>query len=217
MAEQHLQHRVYIVGTNSLQNELLISYLVKETGFHFVNKQKVEDVVLANPVNGLKSLVVFDCLGNGENEVWANTGLEAVSQSECALLALLNVEQGKGLEKEAISRGVRGLFYINESPDLLAKGILHIFDGELWYSRKIISQCLLEKGKAFKHPLQSSVRLSGREREILVEITSGASNQEIANTLFVSQHTVKTHIYNIYKKINVTSRLQAMLWAAKHL
>jgi len=47
MAEKHLQHRVYIVGTNSLQNELLISYLAKETGYHFINKQKVEDVVLA--------------------------------------------------------------------------------------------------------------------------------------------------------------------------
>jgi len=217
MAEQHLQHRVYIVGTNSLQNELLISYLAKETGFHFINKQKVEDVVVAESANELKSLVVFDCLGNGESEVWANTGLEAVSRSERVLVALLNVEQEKGLEKEAISRGIRGLFYINESPDLLVKGISHIFAGELWYSRKIISQCLVERGKAFKHPLQSSAKLSGREREILIEITSGASNQEIANALFVSQHTVKTHIYNIYKKINVTSRLQAMLWAAKHL
>lgn len=41
----------------------------------------------------------------------------------------------------------------------------------------------------------------------------GASNIDIANALFVSENTVKTHLYNVFKKINVKNRLQAMMWA----
>jgi DNA-binding CsgD family transcriptional regulator len=48
-------------------------------------------------------------------------------------------------------------------------------------------------------------------------ISVGAKNEEIADKLFISPNTVKTHIYNIFKKIDVPNRLQAALWAAKHL
>jgi DNA-binding CsgD family transcriptional regulator len=48
-------------------------------------------------------------------------------------------------------------------------------------------------------------------------IITGLKNEEIANRLYISAHTVKTHIYNIFKKINVPNRLQAALWAAKNL
>ena len=63
----------------------------------------------------------------------------------------------------------------------------------------------------------SESNLTPREVEILDVLASGAKNEEIANRLFISPHTVKTHLYNIYKKIHVGDRLQAVLWAAKHL
>lgn len=59
--------------------------------------------------------------------------------------------------------------------------------------------------------------LTNREKEILDLIAAGLSNQQIADELFISPHTVKTHLHNIFKKINVKRRLQAALWAAKHL
>jgi DNA-binding CsgD family transcriptional regulator len=48
-------------------------------------------------------------------------------------------------------------------------------------------------------------------------VVSGATNEEIAARICISPHTVKTHIYNIFKKIKVPNRLQAALWAAKNL
>ena len=62
-----------------------------------------------------------------------------------------------------------------------------------------------------------NVQLTPREREILEQIAQGASNRQIADGLYISPHTVKTHLHNIFQKIDVTGRLQAALWAAKHL
>jgi LuxR family transcriptional regulator of csgAB operon len=59
--------------------------------------------------------------------------------------------------------------------------------------------------------------LTPREIEIVSMIAAGAANAHIADKLCISSHTVKTHIYNIFKKINVPNRLQAALWAAKNL
>ena len=48
-------------------------------------------------------------------------------------------------------------------------------------------------------------------------VAEGEMNTEIAQKLYISRHTVKSHLYNIYKKIKVTNRLEAALWANKNL
>ena len=59
--------------------------------------------------------------------------------------------------------------------------------------------------------------LTHREIEILTMIAHGAPNSLIADQLCISPHTVKTHIYNIFKKIEVPNRLQAAFWAIKNI
>ena len=55
--------------------------------------------------------------------------------------------------------------------------------------------------------------LTDREREVLVEIAHGLSNQEIADKLFISLPTVKTHVAHILQKINARDRVQAVVFA----
>ena len=118
----------------------------------------------------------------------------------------------------ALDRGVRGFFYVEDSIAQLPKGVRVILDGELWVSREITTQYILEKKEILPSATKmGSSILSRREIEILAMVTGGATNEEIAKKLYISPNTVKTHVYNIFKKINVPNRLQAALWAVKNL
>lgn len=59
--------------------------------------------------------------------------------------------------------------------------------------------------------------LTRREQEILIQLTGGESNNSIATKLHLSEHTVKNHMYNIFRKIGVKNRVQASNWAKMHL
>lgn len=58
--------------------------------------------------------------------------------------------------------------------------------------------------------------LSQREIQVLRMVASGATNKDIAANLFISEHTVKTHVVHIFDKLNVNDRTQASVWAAKN-
>lgn len=107
-------------------------------------------------------------------------------------------------------------FYRNLLSELL--GICYIVYGLVYLihcfslrkqveDRKLTIHQELEK-EAVYGQLRKEYNLTNREAEITVMITDGLSNQEIADTLVISYGTVKTHIYNIFKKLSVTSRGQ---------
>ena len=59
-------------------------------------------------------------------------------------------------------------------------------------------------------------KLSPREREIITHLARGASNKEMARTLNVAESTIKIHVQNILKKLHLTSRVQAAVYAVEH-
>ena len=145
------------------------------------------------------------------------------------LFAFFNVRlTNQGFEKQILNWNIRGVFYEDHAdPKLFSKGVQAILKGELWYPRESLSTYLLERNRgnnkmkteqndSYAISTRSSSNLTLREREIFLEITGGSSNQEIADKLCISIHTVKTHLYKIYKKIDVKNRLEAMLWAAEN-
>jgi LuxR family transcriptional regulator of csgAB operon len=87
----------------------------------------------------------------------------------------------------------------------------------MWVSRAVLSRCLADENSSDGADTISKAGLSPREIEVLALVAMGATNDEVADMLSVSPHTVKTHLYSIFKKIGVPSRLQAALWAAKNL
>jgi NarL family two-component system response regulator LiaR len=62
----------------------------------------------------------------------------------------------------------------------------------------------------------ASSELTRREREILALVSEGHSNRELAKMLWVTEQTVKFHLSNIYRKLDVSNRTEASMWAHKH-
>ena len=165
-------------------------------------------------------LLLWDFLGNNMDKLWDMLTKSAVNNNNGKIVGLYNVQNNTEMEKKFLELGARGVFYEDCSLDHFKKGIQALINGELWFSRKILNEYILENfNNNFQsyqyHPVRTS--LTRREKEILMMIASGKTNQEIADECFISPSTVKTHIYNIFQKINVPNRIQAALWTVKHL
>ncbi|KII76197.1 LuxR C-terminal-related transcriptional regulator [Vibrio renipiscarius] len=115
-------------------------------------------------------------------------------------------------------RNLVGVFYVEDDITLLLKGMDKIMQDEMWLSRKV-AQDYIEHFRCANSVTTSQVyaNLTKREKEIMRLLGHGASNLQIADDLFVSENTVKTHLHNIFKKINAKNRLQALLWANNNI
>lgn len=209
---------LYIVSPNTLQAQLIKSCLDNELGFPSYTCRELAPQNLIDPSNDRKCIYLIDCLNFKADDIknQFEKGIAAVPGDMMA--ALYNIDANCRLAPVIKQYKIRGIFYREDSQSIFIKGMKAILNGALWLSRKTLSECILMPGEAIKtpHTLELS-QLSLRQIEILRHVHTGESNQEIADALGLSLHTVKTHLYNIYKKINVSNRLQATLWAATFL
>lgn len=111
---------------------------------------------------------------------------------------------------------INGVFYSNEDQSRVIEGMQGVIRGECYFSQKLASYLITRSGH-YRFNSAESALLTHREKEILNKLRVGASNNEIAQSLFISENTVKTHLYNLFKKISVKNRTQAVSWANDNL
>lgn len=169
----------------------------------------------------MRSLVYLDCFNLTVDEL--ENLLKSIPQKGTAnnLMALYNLTEGTGFEKTALSYGVRGCFYASDPPDIFCLGTRSMFNGEVWLSRQMMSDVIFSVVQpASRHmcdTVSNAAALTSREKQVMTLLATGASNKAISAELYISSHTVRTHLYKIYRKINVKSRMQASMWASQNL
>ncbi|MCK5056338.1 MAG: response regulator [Candidatus Aminicenantes bacterium] len=116
---------------------------------------------------------------------------------------------------ELLRLGVKGFSSRDLSSSLLEKALRRIKKGEVWVSRRVTNLALkgLMDYKATLQPKKEITGLTEREIEILKTMASGLKNRDIADKLFISEKTVKTHINRIFRKLGVNNRTRAILTA----
>lgn len=133
------------------------------------------------------------------------------------VLMLTVSEDGDDL-METLRAGASGYLLKNIDTAALVDAISRAAQGESVVSPEMTNR-LVEGARNRRKPQIGSLeaaRLSPREREILACLARGESNKEIARDLELAENTVKIHIQNIFKKLNLSSRVQAAVFAVEN-
>lgn len=118
----------------------------------------------------------------------------------------------------AIRSGIRGYLLKNADSSRLLKAIKAVNDGELWVERKMMIKVL----EAFSSPRRgvkgskSIYDLTETETKVVKLVLGGCSNKDIAKNLFLSEKTVKFHLYKIFKKLSVKNRSELILYGFRN-
>ena len=114
---------------------------------------------------------------------------------------------------EAFRLGVGGIILKEAAPQTLVQCIRQVHAGDRWLDQRSLTRALekLMRREAGTSELTST--LTPREMEILGMVVRGLRNKEIAEKLFITEGTVKIHLHNIYEKLQVSSRVELVLYA----
>ncbi|MUH05312.1 response regulator [Commensalibacter melissae] len=118
---------------------------------------------------------------------------------------------------QCMTLGAKGYLLKNINTDFLLDSIHKVYEGNNILSPAMISTLIDQfrpNEKEKDEDLYDS--LTPREKEILAWLTKGISNKEIARFLSVSESTIKLHVQNILRKLNLHSRVQAAIYALEH-
>jgi DNA-binding NarL/FixJ family response regulator len=114
---------------------------------------------------------------------------------------------------EAFRAGARGVFDYQESSEMLCQCIHKVHEGEVWANNdqvSIVLDALASAPKVRAIGGNGLNLLSKREAEVVGCLAEGLTNREIAERLGLSQHTIKNHMFRIFDKLGVSSRLELM-------
>lgn len=212
---------VFIIGPDNLHNKFLAYIIERELKIKCRLFKGVEGFITQRKEQILHSLkkrqylLLIDSIHTSFEEVLRH--LSSFMHDSHIYVALYNLSENTGIERSGLAKNIKGFFYKDDRMDLFLNGITIMFKDELWISRKLLSQFVLQSFKDKREVIKEKNNLTQREVEILSMVSLGSTNEEISDSLHLSLNTVKTHLYNIYKKINVNNRFHAAMWASKNL
>ncbi|MGU3524877.1 LuxR C-terminal-related transcriptional regulator [Enterobacteriaceae bacterium C23F] len=161
-----------------------------------------------------ETVVLFDIAVSNKklNGIWRDI---IQSQVESPRLLIINSAQKYELYEMAKWPALYGVFRHDDDESRLIEGVKAVLHGEQTAELSVMHPAMY----AAVHTSSDSdnIPLTERECEILNELRHGATNMDIARALFISENTVRTHLYNVFRKLSVKNRTQAVSWANENL
>lgn len=214
-SEQQRMTKILLVDDHALFRSGLRSLLQRQEDFEIVGEaadglEGIKLVALLRP-----DVVLMDI------DMPVMNGKEALSQilssqPDLAVMMLTVSEDGNDLT-ECMRIGARGYLLKNINVDFLLDSIRRAVDGDSVLSPEMTAKLVARLRSPENNKQSTEIEsLTPRERETLAWLAKGVSNKHIARGLDVAESTVKVHVQSILRKLNLSSRVQAAVYAVEH-
>ena len=203
---------VCIVDDNNELRAALEEIISMSDGYKCVGTMSTADeanrkLPLINP-----DVVLMDInLGSGETGIDCVRELKPIMPSTNFMMCTVYEEDEKIFE--ALNAGASGYILKKTAPGKLLEAIRELYQGGAPMSSQIARKVVAAFQKHTTAPGTSEndlATLSNREKEILELLSRGLMYKEIAAALFISQETVRKHVYHVYEKLHVSNRVEAV-------
>lgn len=208
---------------------LVDDHSVVRTGLRMLIENNSELKVVAeaaNPTEALEvtereqpDIILLDLDLGGDNASDILPRLLELTEHRAKAILLTGVNDVEA-HREAIRRGALGLVKKEQAADTLIKAIRKVNEGEIWLERAMTATIFREMrgtGQSGVDPEEVKIEsLTEREHDVIDLVGEGLKNKEIADRLFISDSTVRHHLTSIYEKLEVSDRLELVIYAYKH-
>jgi DNA-binding NarL/FixJ family response regulator len=211
--------KVLVVDDHILFRQGLVSLLNGQADFEVVGEAGSAQEAFDKAIELRPNLILMDF------NLPDNNGVEAAREilaeyPDCKIIFLtIYADDEKMLE--AVRGGACGYLLKNVPIAQLLRALRSTQEGEAAISRAMMARVMTELARTAGqiHPdLEATIldKLSSREMDVLRELTTGASNEEIAKRLFISKNTVKHHVHSMLDKLEMENRNQLAKTAKRH-
>src|SRR5690348_653254 len=209
--------RVLVVDDHALFRRGLEIVLAAEEDIQVVGEAGDGAEAVEKAADLLPDIVLMDVRMPKRGGIEACTSIKEVAPS--AKIIMLTISDEEADLYDAIKAGATGYLLKEISTDEVATAIRAVADGQSQISPSMASKLLTE----FKSMIQRTderrlvpaPRLTDRELEVLKLVATGMNNRDIAKELFISENTVKNHVRNILEKLQLHSRMEAVVYAMR--
>lgn len=208
--------RVAIVDDHKLYREMMSLALRQERSIEIVGEVAKGSQII-DSISDLKpDIVLLDNTALETDGIKIVPTIREKSPKTKALIFTANRDEFTIIK--ILKAGAKGYVSTRDiSISNLIKAIQAVHRGELWVERELIARFFEREAVAGSRGKVQGKRpqemLTPREKEVLNILATGCTNKEIAKALFISEKTVKSHLNSIFRKLNVTRRLKAILYA----
>ena len=201
--------KVLIIDDHPLMRRGIKQLVELEEGFEVVGGAGNGSEGISLALQTSPDLIILDLNMKGLSGLDTLKALR--SEGVDARIVILTVSDARSYIFTLIDAGADGYLLKDTEPDTLLSQLKRIAQGEVILSDSI--KDLLIERQSSQEPIYS---LTDREMDVLRLIATGLSNKQIAGQLFISEETVKVHIRNLLRKLNVHSRVAATVLYFKH-